>query len=209
MKFNYKLHRLCGASYGCPGATQSSLGSSSSSSSIGGNLVYDSTGNVLLSPVSNRVQIVDLLSHAVRTLSVQARSNIRTLTLSPDDRLLVIFDVDDYCCVVNYRRGVVLHRMKFPRRVRDAKFSPVDGRYLAVTHGKNVRVWRSPGLVREAAPLSLHRTYGGMGDDVLHLDWSSDATALLGCGRDGTAKVWTVDTVKDYVPATLSGHKSA
>lgn len=204
MKFNYKLHRLCGASYGAPSASGSNA---LSSSSKGGNLVFTSDGNSILSPVGNRVQVLDLLHHGCRTLPFEARSNVRRIALSPgDDRLLIVADVNGYALLVNYHRGCVLHRMKFKHPVRDIKFAP-DGGKFAVTFGRHVQVWLTPGMRREFAPLVLHRKYAGLVGDVTCLDWSSDSSALLAGGKDCQARVWTVDTVKDYEPWTLIGHK--
>mmetsp|Transcript_25938 Transcript_25938/g.46775 ORF Transcript_25938/g.46775 Transcript_25938/m.46775 type:complete len:930 (+) Transcript_25938:98-2887(+) len=204
MKFNYKLHRLCGASYGTPAATGSSI---LSSSSKGSNIVFTSDGNSVLSPVGNRIQVLDLLHHSCRTLPVEARSNIRRIALSPkDDRLLIIVDVNHYGMLVNYRRGVILHRFKFKQPVREMKFSP-DGSKFAVSYGKHVQVWLTPGVRREFAPMVLHRQYTGLVGDVTTLDWSSDSSVLLAGGKDCQARVWTVDTVKDYEPWTLIGHK--
>ncbi|KAL7543380.1 hypothetical protein ACHAWF_007377 [Thalassiosira exigua] len=204
MKFNYKLHRLCGASYGSPAATGSNT---LSSSSKGSNIVFTSDGNAVLSPVGNRVQVLDLLHHSCRTLPIEARSNIRRIALSPkDDRLLIVVDVNHYAMLVNYHRGVVLHRFKFKRSVRDMKFSP-NGSKFAVSYGKHVQVWLTPGIRREFAPMVLHRKYTGLVGDVTTLSWSSDSTVLLAGGKDCQARVWTIDTVKDYEPWTLVGHK--
>ena len=204
MKFNYKLHRLCGASYGTPAATGSNV---LSSSSKGSNIVFTSDGNSVLSPVGNRVQVLDLLHHSCRTLPVEARSNIRRIALSPnDDRLLIIVDVNSYGMLVNYHRGVILHRFKFKRPVRELRFSP-DGSKFAVSYGNFVQVWMTPGLRREFAPMVMHRKYTGLAGDVTTLDWSSDSSVLLAGGKDCQARIWTVDTVRDYEPWTLVGHK--
>ncbi|KAK1746488.1 WD40 repeat protein [Skeletonema marinoi] len=204
MKFNYKLQRLCGASYGTPAATGSGI---LSSSSKGSNIVFTSDGNNVLSPVGNRIQVLDLLHHSCRTLPIEARSNIRRIALSPnDDRLLIVVDVNSYAMLINYHRGVILHRFKFKRTVRVMKFSP-DGSKFAVSFGKGVQVWNTPGIRREFAPMVLHRKYTGLVGDVTTLDWSSDSTVLIAGGKDCQARVWTVDTVKDYEPWTLIGHK--
>mmetsp|Transcript_4564 Transcript_4564/g.6469 ORF Transcript_4564/g.6469 Transcript_4564/m.6469 type:complete len:933 (+) Transcript_4564:1-2799(+) len=206
MKFNYKLHRLCGSSYGTPNATNSKT-----SSGAGGNVIYTSCGNILLSPVSNRVQVLDLLTHASRTLTVEARSNIRILALSPDDRLLLIIDSENYALLVNFHRSVILHRFKFHggASVKQCIFSPC-GKYFGVTAGRRVDIWHTPGLRREFAPFVLHRSLGGFGDAVLSIDWSQDSSILTASSRDGTCKVWTVHSISDkFVPMTLSGHKSA
>jgi periodic tryptophan protein 2 len=206
MKFNYKLQRLCGAYYGHPASTNHApVGAQWG----GANLIYNSSGNVLVSAVSNRVQVLDLRAHSVRTLPIEARSNIRCLALSPDDAQLLIVDVENYAMIVNFRRGIVLHRFKFKRRVRRAVFSPC-GLYLAVTHGKHVQVWIVPNHMRkEFAPMILHRTYTGQSNDVTCLEWSPDSSVLLAGSRDCTARIWTVHTTHGYEPATLSAHKTA
>jgi len=205
MKFNYKLHRLCGAYYGNP-TTTDAFGSNGKGS--GSNIVFSSDGNVLISAVSNRVQVLDLKSHTVRTLPIEARSNIKCMAISPNDVILLVVDVNSYAMIVNFVRGVVLHRFKFKRKVRHASFSPC-GNYVAVTHGKHVQVWFAPNHLRkEFAPLVLHRTYTGQSSDVTRIAWSSDSSVIMGCSRDCTTRIWTVDTTRNYQPVTLSGHKT-
>lgn len=205
MKFNYKLQRLCGAYYGNPTTTDAYGGSGKGS---GSNVQYTSDGNTLLSPVSNRVQVLDLKTHAVRTLPVEARSNIKCIALSPDNTLLLVVDVQSYAMIINFQRGVVLHRFKFKRKVRYAVFSPC-GQYIAVTHGKHIQVWFAPNHMRkEFSPLILHRTYTGQSLDTVHIEWSSDSSILLAASRDGTVRIWSTHTTKDYQPVTLSGHKT-
>lgn len=203
MKFNYKLKRLCGAYYGHPLSTDASGGNQWS----GANVVYDSTGNLLISAVSNRVQVLDLRTHTVRTLPIEARSNIRCMALSPDDTLLLVVDVKNYALLINFRRGIALHRMQFKRKVRNIEFSP-DGKYIAITHGKHVQVWCAPNHMRkEFSPLILHRTYTGQADDVTCLHWSPDSSVLVAGSRDCSVRIWTLHTTRNFEPITLSGHK--
>jgi periodic tryptophan protein 2 len=205
MKFNYKLQRLCGAYYGNP-TTTDAYGSNGRGS--GANVLYTSNGNVVISAVSNRVQVIDLRTHTVRTLSVEARSNIRCMALSPNDTILLTVDVQNYAMIVNLIRGVVLHRMKFKRKVRTALFSPC-GNYIAITYGKHIQVWLAPNHLRkEFAPLILHRTYTGQSSDVTHLEWSADSSVLVGSSKDCTARIWTLHTTRNFQPITLSGHKT-
>lgn len=205
MKFNYKLQRLCGAYYGNPTVTDMYGGNGTGS---GSNILYTSNGNVLISAVSNRVQVIDLQTHTVRTLPIEARSNIKCMALSPNDTLLLVVDVKSYAMIINFVRGVVLHRFKFKRKVRYATFSPC-GHYIAVTHGSHVQVWFAPNHLRkEFSPLILHRTYTGQSSDVIRLEWSSDSSVMLGASRDCTARIWTVHTTRHYQPVTLSGHKT-
>ena len=205
MKFNYKLQRLCGAYYGNPTSTDVYGGNGRGS---GCNLLYSSNGNVLISSVSNRVQVLDLQTHTVRTLPVEARSNIKCMALCPNDTLLLVVDVQSYAMIINFVRGVVLHRFKFKRKVRHAVFSPCGG-YIAATHGKHIQVWCSPNHMRkEFSPLILHRTYTGQSSDVTRLEWSSDSSVIMAASRDCTARIWTLHTTHGYQPVTLSGHKT-
>lgn len=204
MKFNYKLQRLCGAYYGHPSSTMNHFGKGN-----GSNLLYTTDGNTLISAVSNRVQILDLRTHTVRTLPIEARSHIRCLSLSPDNALLLVVDSQNYAMLINFHRGIVLHRLKFKKKVRQCCFSP-NGRYLAVSQGKHVQVWYTPNCMRkEFCPLILHRTYTGQSDDVTIINWSSDSSVLLAGSRDATVRIWTVETTNMFLPITLSGHKSA
>ena len=202
MKFNYKLHRLCGACYGIPNATNSSIASKN-----GGNIVYTSDGNSLISPVSNRIQVLDLVTNTVRTLPLESRSNVQTIAISKNDQLLLIFGTDNYAILANFHRGIVLHRFKFKNKVKCCEFSP-DGNYFAVSCGKQIQVWHSPTIRREFAPFVLHRTYTGLSGEVTSLSWSSDSSAILGSSKDGTVKLWTVQSVDGYQPVLLSGHKT-
>mmetsp|Transcript_40530 Transcript_40530/g.97826 ORF Transcript_40530/g.97826 Transcript_40530/m.97826 type:complete len:912 (+) Transcript_40530:60-2795(+) len=205
MKFNYKLQRLCGAYYGNPSTTDNFGGNGKGT---GSNLLYTSNGNTLISSVSNRIQVLDLKSNTVRTLPLEARSNIKCMTLSPNDTLLLVVDVNSYAMIINFVRGVVLHRFKFKRKVRYASFSPC-GQYIAVTHGKHVQVWFAPNHLRkEFSPLVLHRTYTGQSSDVTRIEWSSDSSVIMACSRDCTARIWTIHTTRDFIPVTLSGHKT-
>lgn len=72
-----------------------------------------------------------------------------------------------------------------------------------------MQVWHSPTLEREVSPFVLHRTYGGCSDVVMCLRWSGDSSVLLGGCKDGSSRIWTVQTVHvKYVPIVLSGHRT-
>ncbi len=100
-------------------------------------------------------------------------------------------------------RESVLAHINFKQPLRDAQFSPC-ARYLAVTHGNQVQVWKVPGMNARGdgddddeqeqeggggssttrrvgiiapsfTPFELHRTYTGHFDDVLSIRWSKDS----------------------------------
>lgn len=60
----------------------------------------------------------------------------------------------------------------------------------------------------EFAPMVLHRTLTGFAQDVSCIVWSKDSSVLVGGSKDGTLRVFTVDTTKDFEPCTLSAHKT-
>lgn len=97
------------------------------------------------------------------------------IALSPDGHVLVSVDTDGRALLASFQTGVVLAHINFKKPVRALRFSPC-GRYLAVTHGSHVQVWRTPSvLVREFAPFVLHRTYTGHHADVTGIEWSPDS----------------------------------
>jgi len=97
--------------------------------------------------------------------------------------------------------------MNFKHPVVDAKFSP-DGKYIAVTHGHHIHVWKTPShLVREFAPFVLHRVYTGHHDDVTSICWSKSSRFFITTSRDMTAKLYTLNPVEGFRPKTFAGHR--
>ncbi|CAM9569764.1 unnamed protein product, partial [Ectocarpus sp. 6 AP-2014] len=192
MRFGYGLSRLLGSVYG------------------NGNVVFlPPDGTCVLSPVRNRVLLIDLVNHSSSVLPFESRKEIRLLTPSRDGRLLLVLDVDGRALLVNLQRRVVLHRFNFKKKIRAISFSP-DDRFIAAGVGKKVEVWRTPGRRHQIAPLSLLRGYGGLQDDVTCLAWGPDSRHLVAGSKDATARVFFVnDTGEDaaFVPTTLAGHR--
>jgi periodic tryptophan protein 2 len=127
--------------------------------------------------------------------------------------------------------------------VKDVKFSPdgkcvfrqkrflrtklIEHRFIAVTHGAHVQVWKTPNhLAREFAPFELHREYTGHHDDVLSVTWSADSKCVapaslqdiisdppcrcfISTSRDMTARLFTLHPVSGFRPKTFAGHRDA
>lgn len=68
----------------------------------------------------------------------------------------------------------MLHHFNFKSPVSDISFSP-DGRLFAVTHGRRVQLWRTPGTSKDFAPFVLFREYPGQYDDAVCIGWSTDS----------------------------------
>lgn len=170
-------------------------------------MIYNSTGKLLISSVNNRIQVLDLITNTVRTLPVEGRSNIRCMALSPDDSILLAVDVKNYALLISFNRGLVLHRFRLKRKVRVLQFSP-DGKFVAMSIGKQVQVWCTPSQLRkEFSPMVLHRTYTGQSDEVTCISWAADSSVIAAGSRDCSVRIWTLHTTRNFEPITLSGHK--
>ncbi|KAH8919469.1 WD40 repeat-like protein [Atractiella rhizophila] len=174
-----------------------------------GNLLFTADGNNVISPLGNRVGSFDLVRNKTRTLEPQNAKNIKRIALSPDGRTLIPVDEDGRALLVNYQRGVVLGHINFKKPVEDIQFSP-DGKYISVTHGQHIQVWKTPSLlIREFAPFKLHRTYTGHNDDVSSITWSPDSRCFLTASKDNTAKLYTLNPLPGFRPKTFSGHRDS
>ncbi|ORX46795.1 WD40 repeat-like protein [Hesseltinella vesiculosa] len=190
MKSSFKFSNLCGTVY------------------TKGNLVYTPDGNCVVSPVGNRVSVFDLVNNKSYTLPFEMRRDISRIALSPNATLLITVDEAGYAYLINFNRQTVLHRINFKSKVKDIVFSP-NGKYVAVTHGKEVKVWKAPGFTREFSPFVLHRTYTGHFDDIIHISWSPDSNYFLTSSKDMTSKMYSLNPIADFKPVTLSGHRAA
>ncbi|TPX44060.1 hypothetical protein SeMB42_g03179 [Synchytrium endobioticum] len=175
MKLDFRIANLCGTVY------------------KQGNLLFTPDGNSVISPVGNRVTVFDLVGNKSLTLPFENRKNISRIALSPNGALLLTVDEDGKAMLVNFPRKVVLHHFCFKEPVRDVSFSP-DGKWIAVTIGKLLQIWRAPGFTREFAPFVLFRTLGGHYDAILSISWSADSKYVITTSKDMTVRIWTVVT---------------
>ncbi|GHJ86265.1 hypothetical protein NliqN6_2667 [Naganishia liquefaciens] len=189
MKANFGFQNLCGTVY------------------RQGNVVFTPDGNSVLSPVGNRVSVFDLVNNKSRTLPFENRKNILSIALSPDGKVLLSIDEDGRALFVHFRKGTVLHHINFKAKVLASSFSP-DGKYIAVTHGNQTHVWKTPShLVREFAPFVLHRVYTGHHDEVTSITWSRSSRFFVTTSRDMTAKLYTLHPTEGFKPKTFAGHR--
>ena len=84
------------------------------------------------------------LTHATATcLPCTASTTVRALALSPSGGHLLMFDEDGRALLVNFRRRVVLHHLRFKAPVVQCRFSP-NGHFFACVTGKLVQVRPRP-----------------------------------------------------------------
>ena len=149
-----------------------------------------------------------LSSHTSKTFPFEGRSDIETIAVSHDSRLMIAVDTDGRSLLVNLKKAVVLYRFNFKKRVRVLTFSPDDA-FIAVSHGNVVQVWHTPGLTREFSPFVHYRTYGGHNDDVLSIQWSPCSKFFVTGSKDLTARLFSIVAYPGYKAMTLAGHRDA
>ncbi|KAN0061819.1 U3 snoRNP protein [Thecaphora frezii] len=175
-----------------------------------GNVLFSPDGDSIYSPVGNRLSIFDLVRNTSMTLPFETRKPIARIALSPvNTAIVLVADEDGRALLVNTKRRSVLAHMNFKQPLRDAQFSR-DGKYLAVTHGAQIQVWRTPShMAREFAPFVLHRTYTGHFDDVLSIKWTKDSRFFITTSKDMTARLYSLNPVEGFRAKTFTGHRDA
>jgi periodic tryptophan protein 2 len=189
MKFSYRLTKVCGNIY------------------ENGNLLFISDGNILLSPIGNRITMIDLIQHQTSILPFENKKNIRQIIVSHSGRFLISVDVDGHALFINLPRQVILTRFHFKRKVYNLSFSNND-KYFAVTYGHGIQIWKTPNITKEFSPLVLSRTLGGFSDDTICLKWSSDSENLVVGSKDLTLRVFYRVHSKKMALSVLTGHRA-
>jgi len=187
--WNYGFHNLLGSTY------------------KGGSVIFSGDGNTVLSPVGNRVNVVDLVHNRSLTLEPENRKDIAILALTKDSRLLMSIDVDGYGLLINFTKGSVLNRINFKDKVKAVRWSP-DDQWIAIGVGRHLQIWQAPRL-ETGWKLNLHRTLGGHLDDITSIEWSNDNKFIVTSGDDVQARVWSIDPYPGFTPTVLSDHRAA
>lgn len=172
----------------------------------GGSLEYTPDGNVLLSPVGNRVNAVDLVQGRCVTLAPENREDVAILALTQDAKLLLSIDVTGHALLINFVRCSVLTRINFKGKVRSAKWSP-NGKWLIVTHGRQILLWRTP-TVELGWQFVKDKRLAGHHDDVVDLAWAQNSQFFASCSKDGTVRLWSVVPRDDFQSMALLEHRS-
>jgi len=172
----------------------------------GGGIQFTPDGNVLLSPVGNRISGVDLVQGRSVTLVPENREDVAVLALTEDARLLLSIDTHGHALLINFVRCSILTRINFKARVQSAKWSP-DARWLIVSHGRKIQLWRTP-TVELGWQFVKERVTAGHHDDVVDLSWSSDSNFFVSSSKDGTVRLSAARRHEGFQPMALLEHRS-
>eukprot|EP00933_Yihiella_yeosuensis_P034014 TRINITY_DN27582_c0_g1_i1.p1 TRINITY_DN27582_c0_g1~~TRINITY_DN27582_c0_g1_i1.p1 ORF type:complete len:1035 (-),score=242.32 TRINITY_DN27582_c0_g1_i1:75-3179(-) len=172
----------------------------------GGSVRFTPDGNVLLSPVGNRISAVDLIQGRSATLDPENREDVSVLALTNDARLLLSIDVKGHALLINFVRCAILTRINFKGPVSTAKWSP-DNQWLIVGRGRHVQVWRTPTL-ELGWQFVPHQTFGGHHDDVVDLAWSPNSLFFTSCSKDGSVRLQSVNPMHGFEKMALLEHRS-
>lgn len=186
--YSYRFTNLLGATY------------------KGGSVQFTPDGNALLSPVSNRVNVVDLVQGQSHTLAPENREDVSILALSPDGTLLLSIDHQGHALLLNFVRSAVLCRINFKTAVRCATWSP-NSEFLAVTQGKRLGLWRAP-TVRLGWQFVHHTTISGPLEDIIDVAWTPNSLFLAAASRDMSVRLFSVDPMDGFQSMVLAEHRS-
>ncbi|KAF4518741.1 hypothetical protein B566_EDAN006144 [Ephemera danica] len=140
-----------------------------------GNLLFSPDGNVVISPVGNRITLYDLKNNVSSTLPIESRYNFTALDLSPNGCFLLAVDEVGKASYISLVTRTILHSYHFKRPVTQVKFSP-DGKHFAICKEFLVFIYKSPGLaIGELNPFVLEKCIRGAYDETTWIDWSSDS----------------------------------
>lgn len=174
-----------------------------------GNVQFSHDGNMLLSPVGNRISVFDLVNNKSFTFAYEHRKNIATFEVNKQGTLLLSVDTDGRAILVNFKTRNVLHHFNFKDKCYSVKFSP-DGRYFALAVGRFLQIWKTPDVSqdRQFAPFVRYRVHAGHFQDITSFTWSHDSRFLLTTSKDLTSRVWSINSEdKELVATTLAGHR--
>lgn len=187
MKFSYKFSNLIGTVY------------------HNGNLLFTPDGNVVISPVGNRITLYDLRNHKSETLPIESRYNFTTLALSPNGMLLIAVNEPGEALICSLPHRIIIQRYHFKRSIESVKFSP-NGQYFAVTKEDNLFLFQAPGLhTKQINPFAQEKVYKSH-DRTTCIDWTSDSRVLAVGTVSNITKIYAVTPFKNLSVCVLGGH---
>ncbi|KAL3068399.1 hypothetical protein niasHT_030690 [Heterodera trifolii] len=155
-----------------------------------GQVKFMPDGNVLLSPVGNRIKTLDLKRNSSCSLATQLRSNITHFDINFAGTHAFVMTETGHGFYLNLFSDTVLHQQLFSERVRALKFSP-DGRFIAIGVAGFVHVYSIVPFHRvQFNPFIRVNKFKHSADRVNSLDWSDDGRLIIAGGENRVVKVF-------------------
>jgi periodic tryptophan protein 2 len=197
MRTNYKLSNVCGAVYS------------------GGNVLF-TADDVILSPIGNRVQMIDLKNNNTSVLSIQTSHNI--INMAYHKGLLFCIDALGRAYLINISNNSLIAQLTIDKNCRFASFSKC-GKMIACCHGTSVSIYSIPSAFGLFGFVLL-KSYTLHYDVITTLSWSSCGDYILTTSKDLTSRLYNVKSLKSknlrdedektaFIGAVLTGHKDS
>uniref|UniRef100_A0A183C2F9 WD_REPEATS_REGION domain-containing protein n=1 Tax=Globodera pallida TaxID=36090 RepID=A0A183C2F9_GLOPA len=156
-----------------------------------GQVKFMPDGNVLLSPIGNRLKTLDLKRNTSFVLATQLRSNITKFDINFAGTHAFVVTETGHGFYLNLFSDTVLHRQLFSERVRALKFSP-DGRFIAIGVSGFVHVYSIAAFNRvQFNPFIRVNKFKHSADRINALDWSDDGRLIVVGGENRVTKIFS------------------
>ncbi|CAF0977001.1 unnamed protein product, partial [Didymodactylos carnosus] len=162
-------------------------------------------GNALLTPVGNRITVVDLKNSRSETLSFESEFNIVCTTISSQGSLLLAINENGRGYLYNMKCRVLIGIHRFGHDVHAVKFSP-DSKSVAVCRGNRCEVYTCPSAERQFNLFTLKFVLRSFHDKTTCIDWTNDSRVLAVGSADMTTQVFSVPLLDKLHRFTLAGH---
>ncbi|GMT18851.1 hypothetical protein PFISCL1PPCAC_10148, partial [Pristionchus fissidentatus] len=172
-----------------------------------GNILFSSDGNCVISPVGNKITIIDLKNNVSRTLNIEALYNITTMAINRSGSHLLVANEKGEILYVNMITESIVFRFRAKRSIKGIQFSP-DSKSVALTRGEDLQIHQIATYSNLFSPLNLQKTYKVSNEPLTCLAWSSDSRLICVGGQDKQVKVVGSKTIANASVHTLGGHKA-
>ncbi|KAF8356521.1 hypothetical protein PRIPAC_91516 [Pristionchus pacificus] len=173
-----------------------------------GNILFSHDGNSVISPVGNKVTIIDLKNNVSRTLNIEALYNITTMALNNTGSHLLVANEKGEILYVNMLTESIIFRFRAKRSVKGIQFSP-DCKSVALTRGEDLQIHEIASFSNLFSPLNLKKTYKISSEPLNCLSWSSDSRLICVGSQDKQVKVVGSKSIANAYIVPLGGHKDA
>jgi len=162
-------------------------------------------GDVLLSPVGNRVSQYDLKRNEVLTLSLESSHNYTCMDISPNGRILIAGNEIGEIHIITLISNKLLHLIKTNEVPTLIRYSP-DGKYFAVSKKNSVFIYEAPSSAEQMNPYYMKRVFHDATGDVSCMDWSFDSKLVAVGSQDMSIRVYSFDKYSNFKHSCFTNH---